>query len=135
MECCFHFTFVKKTGGTPSLEDIWTKPEEDTLYLRQQTVLSCLHCKIDESLILQTLPRHYVALCCLVHYFVKDGPESLMRESDVDAFVAQAVCIGLHTAQSIWNLTVSYQNLYFFYLRWWYICIVNMCIVLNIKNY
>ena len=87
---------------------MWTKPEEDTLHLRQQVVLSCLHCSnIDETLLLQTLPRHFLALCCLVHYFVINGPDSMMRDCDVNAFIAQAVCLRLHTARTIWNLRVS----------------------------
>ncbi|XP_072030897.1 constitutive coactivator of peroxisome proliferator-activated receptor gamma-like [Amphiura filiformis] len=96
------------SGGTPSLEDIWVKSEDETLHLRQQAVISCLHCNIDETYLLETLPRRYLALCCLVHYFVKNGPDTMMRECDVDAFIAQAVCIGLHTARSIWNLRVSW---------------------------
>ncbi|XP_072030894.1 constitutive coactivator of peroxisome proliferator-activated receptor gamma-like isoform X1 [Amphiura filiformis] len=99
-------TPVDLPGGTPSLEDIWMKREDETLHLRQQVVLSCLYCSIDETLLLETLPRRYLALCCLVHYFVKNGPDTMMRECDVDAFIAQAVCIGLHTARSIWNLRV-----------------------------
>ena len=94
-------------GGSPTLEDLWVPPEEETLQLRQQALMSCLHCQIDPGLLLHTLPKHYIALCCLVNFFVCMGPESMMRECDVDAFVAQAVCLGLHTTNTIWRLRVS----------------------------
>ncbi|XP_040821181.1 constitutive coactivator of peroxisome proliferator-activated receptor gamma isoform X2 [Ochotona curzoniae] len=94
-------------GGTPSLKLLWLNQEPEAQAQRLETLLACFNLSSSKEE-LQAIESPFRALCCLLIYlFVQ--VDTLCLE-DLQAFIAQALCLqGKSTAQLI-NLQLDYIN-------------------------
>ncbi|XP_038056556.1 constitutive coactivator of peroxisome proliferator-activated receptor gamma-like [Patiria miniata] len=93
-------------GGTPRLEALWLGPQAEVRSLKFETFLACMHCDLDPAQ-LQRIPAHFRLLCVVLQYFEKHTAPRFLRETDVDAFLAQAVCLTTHYMASVMKLRVD----------------------------
>ncbi|XP_022083015.1 constitutive coactivator of peroxisome proliferator-activated receptor gamma-like isoform X2 [Acanthaster planci] len=93
-------------GRTPQLEAFWLGPQAEAWPLKLRVFLACMHCDLDPAL-LHRLPVHLILLCVLLRYFDQHSTPRFLRENDVDAFVAQAVCLPMYTLASLENLRAT----------------------------
>lgn len=94
-------------GGTPSLKILWLNQEPEAQARRLDTLLACFNLSSSKEE-LQAVESPFKALCCLLIYlFVQ--VDTLCLE-DLQAFIAQALCLqGKSTAQLV-NLQVVSQG-------------------------
>ncbi|XP_069930624.1 constitutive coactivator of peroxisome proliferator-activated receptor gamma isoform X1 [Oryctolagus cuniculus] len=94
-------------GGTPSLKILWLNQEPEAQARRLDTLLACFNLSSSKEE-LQAVESPFKALCCLLIYlFVQ--VDTLCLE-DLQAFIAQALCLqGKSTAQLV-NLQLDYVN-------------------------
>ncbi len=70
------------------MEDLWLTP--DMRSLKDEAFLTCMHCQMDPGLLFG-FQKHYVPMCLVLHYLLNEARPRFLQESDVDAFLAQAV--------------------------------------------
>ncbi|XP_038671727.1 constitutive coactivator of peroxisome proliferator-activated receptor gamma isoform X3 [Scyliorhinus canicula] len=78
-------------GGTPDLQTLWLTEGVEVQKLRYCTFLACFGLQDFAEELLPLEPPTAVALCCLLIYVTLQA--SQICQEDLDAYLAQAVCI------------------------------------------
>ncbi|XP_029450062.1 LOW QUALITY PROTEIN: constitutive coactivator of peroxisome proliferator-activated receptor gamma [Rhinatrema bivittatum] len=94
------------SGGTPSLRTLWLTKRSEAQVQRYCTYLACFH--IENSMEFQALEDPIAAVCCLLIYLLLQV-DSLSLE-DLDAFVAQTLCLQGKSADQLKQLQLSHVD-------------------------
>ncbi|XP_033112826.1 constitutive coactivator of peroxisome proliferator-activated receptor gamma-like [Anneissia japonica] len=88
-----------------TLDDLWLSNGDVAEETRLKAFLFCVHCDIHLESVF-SIPEQYIVLCLLLHYMIKMDSMWQISERDVDAFIAQTVCLRTHDEHSLRNLKV-----------------------------